>query len=101
MTDIQVTQLTKLQVSAAVLKQQQLCAAAVIEAASNGLQQHAARLHVTTAVHCSRFQCTVHLSAQAAFVGMIPAMQQESNSCGSFSFPHVTSTCTKQQHIRL
>jgi len=41
MTAIQVMQLTKLQVSAAVLKQQQLCAPAVLEAESNGLQQHA------------------------------------------------------------
>ncbi len=37
MTAIQVMQLTKLQVSAAVLKQQQLCAPAVLEAESNGL----------------------------------------------------------------
>jgi len=80
MTAIQVMQLTRLQVSAAVLKQQQLCASAVIEAESNGLQQHAARLHVTTAVHCSRFQCTVHHSAQATFTSMIPAMQQQGAS---------------------
>jgi len=55
MTAIQVMQLTKLQVSAAALKQQQLCAPAQLEAESNVLQQHAARLHVTTVIHCSRF----------------------------------------------
>jgi len=55
MTALQVMELTKLPVSAAVLKQQQLCAPAVLEAESNGLQQHAARLHVTTVIHCSRF----------------------------------------------
>jgi len=36
-----------------------LCAPTVNEAGSTGLQQHAARLDVITATHCSRFQCTI------------------------------------------
>ncbi len=39
------------------------------EAGSNGLQQHAARLNVITATHCSR----CHHSAEAIFTGNIPA----------------------------
>jgi len=55
-----------------------LCAPAVLEAESNGLQQHAARLHVTTAVHCSRFHCIIHSLAQATFTGMIHETQPNS-----------------------
>ena len=59
MAAIQVKQSTKLHVSSTVLKQQQLCALAVSEAGSNGLQQHATRLRFTKATYYSRFQCTI------------------------------------------
>ncbi len=41
-------ELIKIQVSANKLKQQQVCAPAVVEADNNCLQQYAAHLHVTT-----------------------------------------------------
>ncbi len=63
----QVTQSTKLQVSAAV-----------IEAARINLQQYT--LHVTTAFYCSMFQCIFHHAAQASFTSMVPAMQQQGAS---------------------
>jgi len=50
----------------------------VLEAESNGLQQHAARLHVTTAVHCCGFRHIIHHLAQATFTGMIPKTQPNS-----------------------
>lgn len=71
---MQAMQPTKLQVSPAVLNQQQQgYAAAVNEAGSNGLQRHAARLNVMTATHCSR----CHHSAEAICTGDIPAMQHQ------------------------
>lgn len=64
MTANQGMQLTKLQVSGAV-----------IEAASNNLQQHA--LHVTTSLDSSRFQCTFHQMPQVTCTSMMTAMQQQ------------------------
>jgi len=69
-------------VSLAVLKQQRrLCAPAVSEAGSTGLQQHVARPKLTKAAlqQVSAYQTDQH-SAQASFPGMTPAMQQKSPS---------------------
>ncbi len=67
MTANQVTQSTKLQVSAAA-----------IEAASRNLQQHTPC--VTTALHCSRIQCGFHHVAYATFTSKLPAVHQQGAS---------------------
>lgn len=50
------------------------------EAGSTGLQQHAARLNVITAIHCSATQRTILFITQI-LTSKIPVMQQQGGAC--------------------
>ena len=102
-TASQVAQLRKLQISAA------MCVAE-----SNDLQQHAERLHVTTALCCSRFQCTVPHSAQCslhkqdtsnAATGCQPSSKRATyvrlSACKQHLCPETATVGQKRSYLRL